>query len=108
MERDVAVLVAAGGRLAHVVQQGSEPDAQPGTGLGHYGDGVAQHILVPVDGVLLEPQSRKLGENLIRAATVDQLPETTRRVALEENCGELLSGGGNNVGLGHEGSMVLA
>jgi hypothetical protein len=62
------------------MEQRREADPQLRPGLGHHGDGVAEHVLVAVDRVLFQPQGGQLGNELVGLAGVDQLPQAPRRV----------------------------
>ena len=63
---------APGGRLADVVQEPGQ--AEHGVGLEPLdrGERVAQHVLVSVDGVLLEAQGRHLRDEPVRQARLDE------------------------------------
>ena len=45
------------GDLAHVMEQGGQPEQSVGPGLVHHGQGVGQDVLVLVNRVLLEGQA---------------------------------------------------
>ena len=53
-ERHAAVFERTGARLADVVEQRAEPDAQAWRGLRDHRDGVREDVLVPVNRVLFE------------------------------------------------------
>ena len=61
--------------LAHVVEQRGQAHQAVGPGLFHHGDGVGQHVLVAVDGVLLQGQGRQLGEELLGQPGPHQEPQ---------------------------------
>ena len=52
------VFKTAGPGLGDVVEQGGEPNGDLGFGLGHHGNGVAEDVLVSVDGVLFHAQGQ--------------------------------------------------
>ena len=52
----------SGLRLGHVVEQRRQPHEQLRRGLAHHRDGVGQHVLVPVDRVLLQAHGGQLGQ----------------------------------------------
>ena len=54
MEGDATRRKPARARLADVVEQRGEPHLELGLGLLHHRDGVREHVLVTMDGILLE------------------------------------------------------
>ena len=103
--------------LADVVEQRRQ--AQDAIGLGAFddGDGVSQHVLVAVDGILLEAESRQLGQELVGQARLDEEPQALAGLADDEKLVELVADafgrhdlealpqgahGHDHVGLGHQ------
>ena len=89
--RAFARLVATRARLADIVEQGGEPGDTEVVGRRAVGDGwwadlldhrdrVAEHVLVTVDRVVLEPQGRQLGEELLGQTGVHAEPQTGGRM----------------------------
>ena len=70
VEGDPARADAARLGLAHVVEEGGQTQDPVGSGAVHHRDGVGQHVLVPVDGVLLEGEGGQLGQELVGQARV--------------------------------------
>ena len=54
------------------------------------GDGVGEHVLVPVDGILLEPQRRQLGQELVGQTRLHEEPETLAGLLDDEEPVELV------------------
>ena len=100
-ERDVAVLVGAGSRLADVVEQGGEPEPQRRLGLGGDRDRVGQHVLVAVDRVLLEPERGQFGHDLVGQRRVDEAPKPRSGVGHQQHAGQLRAGLDGGFGGGH-------
>ena len=55
------------------------------------GDRVGEHVLVAVDRVLLEPQRRQLGQELLGEPGVDEEPQPGRRVVDDDQLVELVA-----------------
>ena len=77
---------APGGRLADVVQEPGQ--AEHGVGLEPLdrGERVAQHVLVSVDGVLLEAQGRHLRDEPVRQARLDEQGQPRREPPRRAAC----------------------
>ena len=56
-----------------------------------HGDGVAEHVLVPVDRIVLQAQRRQLREELLGQTGVDQKPQAGRRVVDGDQLVELVA-----------------
>ena len=86
-----------GPRLADVVQEGGEAQHQvrtlrlQGDGVVEDGERVGEDVLVPVDGVLLQPQQRQLGDELGRQPDLGRQRQCGGRRPPEEQLGELLA-----------------
>jgi hypothetical protein len=91
MEGDAVRPDATGGRLADVMEQSSETQQSIGAGLVHHGDRVGEHVLVPVDRVLLEGQRRQLGQELAGEPGLAQEPETVARPLDRQQLVELVA-----------------
>ena len=68
VEGHAASAEGAGLRLADVVEEGGQAQQPVGLGLVHHGQGVGEHVLVPVDRVLLERQAGQLGQEIVGQA----------------------------------------
>ena len=79
VERHPAVDEGPRPGLADVVEQGGQPQEAVRGRLVHHGQGVGQHVLVAVDGVLLEGQAWQLGQELLGQAGADHEPQGHRR-----------------------------
>ena len=88
-EGHLAVLVAAGSGLAYVVEQGGQAHHEVVGRLGHDRDGVGEHILVPVDRILLHPQIRQFGHDLGHPAAVDGRPQPRRGIVAADQIAQL-------------------
>ena len=55
------------------------------------GDGVAEHVLVAVDRVVLEAQRRQLGQEVLGEAGVDEEPQAGRRSVDDDELVELVA-----------------
>ena len=95
--RPLARLVAAGARFADVVEQGGEAGdaevevAEQRADVLDDGDRMAEHVLVPVDRVVLEAQRRQLGEEVLGEAGVDEEPQPRRRTVDDDQLVELVA-----------------
>ena len=78
VEGDPAVDEGPGPRLADVVEEGGQSEQPVGAGLVHHGQGVGQHVLVPVDRILLEGEPGQLGEELVGQAGAHHEPQRHR------------------------------
>ena len=84
--------------LADVVEQGGEAGEVvrravrlAGGDVADDGDGVGEHVLVPVDRVLLEAHRRDLGQELLEEAGVVQEPQAGRGVVDDEQLVQLVA-----------------
>ena len=73
------------------MQQRGEAHAQLGTGLGDDGDRVREHVLVPVDRVLLELHRVELGKELVGEPGAREEPQARLRVGRDEQLAELVA-----------------
>ena len=79
VEAHAAVGDGARARLADVVEERGQAEQPVLRGLVDDGQGVGQHVLVPVDRVLLERQARQLGQELVGQAGAHDEPQRLRR-----------------------------
>ena len=77
-------------RLAHVVQEGRQPEHEVRLAPHHHRQRVPEHVLVALDGVLLHPQRGELGEELVGQPGLHEQRQARRRVLTQEQLVELL------------------
>ena len=78
--------------LPHVVEQRRQPqDPVVARGALDDGDGVGQHVLVAVDGVLLQAEGRQLGQELVGQARLDEEPQAPARLLDDQQLVELIA-----------------
>ena len=75
--------------LAHVVEERGQPEDLVGGRVLDDGDRVRQHVLVAMDRVLLQRQSRQLGQELVGQSGLDQEPQPRTRAVDDEELVEL-------------------
>ena len=56
-----------------------------------HGDGVAEHVLVAVDRIVLEAQRRQLGQEVLGEAGVDEEPQPGRRAVDDDQLVQLVA-----------------
>ena len=78
-------------RLPDVVEEGGEAQQPIRTNLLHHGDGVGEHVLVTLDGVLLERQRRQLRQELFGQPGLHEEPQALARARLHQQLVELVA-----------------
>ena len=97
--RALARLETSCAGLADVVEQrGEAGDAEVVAAAGQLrrhvlddGDGVAEHVLVAMDRVVLEPQCRQLGQEVLGEPGVDEEPQPGRRCVDDDQLVQLVA-----------------
>ncbi len=91
VEGDTPRREGAGAGLADVVEQGGETQQPVRARLVHHGQRVGQDVLVAMDGVLLEGEPGKLGEELGGQTGLDDEPQTRRGLVHRHQLVELVA-----------------
>ena len=84
-ERHTAMVKGSSARFPHVVKKCCEADAKTHGTLTCHRDGMAQHILVPMDRVLFQTKSRQLRNEFVCPSGVNQLPQTPTGIIFAKN-----------------------
>ena len=78
-------------RLADVVEQRGQPHEELGARVADHRDGVGEHVLVAVHGILLEAHGVELGQELVGEPGRREEPQARARIVDQQELGQLVT-----------------